>query len=911
MTVQDAQPPDVGLLLEPNGTESSRITPMMSQYLELKAANPGLLLFYRMGDFYELFFEDAEVASRALGIALTKRGRHRGEDIPMCGVPLRSADEYLQKLIKLGHRVAICEQTEDPSEARKRGAKALVRREIVRLVTPGTLTEDSLLDPTRHNYLLALVRSRSSDDFALAWADISTGDFHASSIAPGSLLGELAKIEPGEIILPEALLADQQWGKALASIADLTPLPSARFDSANGELRLKSHFSVAALDGYGAFTRAELAAAGALLDYVALTQIGRSPAFSPPRRAPSAGGMVIDAATRANLELVRTLGGDSRGSLLSAIDKTLTGAGARLLALRLSTPLTNVADVNARLDAVSFFLTEPQLRQKVRENLARVTDITRALGRLSLDRGGPRDLANIASGLSHASEIAALIQAHESLAGLPVEIASNAGALSSPDLRDLCKAISGALRDSLPLLARDGDFIAAGFCPELDEAHRLKDDSRKVIAELQLSYVDKTGMKSLKLRHNNFLGYFVELSQQHGEALQKGPWSGEFIHRQTTVGSMRFVTAELADLEQRIATAAERALALELEIFSTLRQKAKAADQAVARASQALAAIDVAAALAELAARASYVRPEIDETRDFIVAGGRHPVVEQSLREGGASPFIGNDMNLSEEGLEAHRVLVLTGPNMAGKSTFLRQNALIAILAQMGSFVPARKARIGLIDRLFSRVGAADDLARGRSTFMVEMLETAAILNQASPRSFVILDEIGRGTATFDGLSIAWATLEHLHEITCCRALFATHFHELTGLASKLQHLGNITMRVKEWQGDIVFLHEVHPGAADRSYGIHVAKRAGLPLSVIRRAEQVLERLERSELSAGRRELVDELPLFSAALQQEEGQEESVLSAIEHRLRAIAPDELSPRQALDLIYELRSVVLQR
>jgi len=907
--MRDAQPREVAGPLAGEDVEVSRVTPMMSQYLELKAANPGILLFYRMGDFFELFFEDAETASRALGIALTKRGRHRGEDVPMCGVPVRSADEYLQKLIRLGHRVAICEQTENPQDARQRGSKALIRREIVRLVTPGTLTEETLLEPARHNYLLSIARTKASEDFGLAWLDISTGDFFIGSSSLVQLPGEIARIEPGEIVLPDGVLADNSCGAMLKQFSvPLTPLPSSRFDSANGELRLKSHFAVASLDGYGTFTRAELSAAGGLLDYVLLTQLGKVPCLSPPRRTLADDAMSIDAATRSNLELARTLSGERAGSLLSAIDKTLTGGGARLLAQRLSAPLLEVATINARHDAVSFLVAEKVVRHAVREGLGHLPDLGRALARLSLDRGGPRDLAAIASGLAIAGKIALVLQEHQSLLGLPAELASAASSISEEALRDLHETIAGALGRDLPLNARDGNFIAPGYSTELDQARRLRHDSHKVIAGLQLSYAERTGFRSLKIRQNNLLGYFVELNQQQGEALQKSALKDEFIHRQSMANAMRFSTDELAALEQRIATASETALALELEIFSRLAARVKADEQLISRAAQALSVIDVTAALAELAHENSYVRPSLDGSLRFEVSAGRHPVVEKALKQISAGTFIANDLHLNPADSEGPRILLLTGPNMAGKSTFLRQNALIAILAQMGSFVPAREAHIGIIDRLFSRVGAADDLARGRSTFMVEMVETAAILNQATPRSFVILDEIGRGTATFDGLSIAWATLEHLHEVTRCRALFATHFHELTGLSSRLEHLGNVTLAVKEWQGEVIFLHEVRQGAADRSYGIHVARRAGLPPAVIQRAEQVLAELEKTELSAARRELLDELPLFSAALQGPRNSADC--SKIEERLRQIVLDELSPRQALELLYELRSTVIQ-
>ncbi|MBX6425943.1 MAG: DNA mismatch repair protein MutS [Variibacter sp.] len=884
-----------------------RVTPMMEQYIEIKAANPDCLLFYRMGDFYELFFEDAETASRALGIVLTKRGKHLGQDIPMCGVPVERADEYLHRLIALGYRVAVCEQLEDPAQARKRGAKSVVRRDVVRLVTPGTLTEDTLLDARRNNYLAAVARARASTQdeaglFAIAWIDISTGEFGVAERDRAGLSAEIARLAPSEVIVSDALYADAELVPLWRSLAAVTPLGRDVFDGATAQRRLADYFGVATTDGFGPLSRLELTAAAACVTYVERTQLGKRPALSVPARERAGTTMQIDAATRANLELLATLSGDRRGSLLAAIDRTVTAAGGRLLAQRLAAPLTDPAEINRRLDAVAALVAEQPLRNALREALAACPDFARALGRLVLGRGGPRDLAAVRDGLDAAGRIAAFLAERPNL---PSELASAREALAKidPGLRE---ELARALADTLPLSKRDGGFIRAGCHAALDEARALRDESRRVIAALQARYAEETGIRSLKIRHNNVLGYFIEVTAQNAGKLMAPPLNATFVHRQTLAGQVRFSTAELAELEAKIATAAERALALELELFDALAARVVAAAEPIKAAAHALAVLDVASALAHLAVTHDYVRPDVVAGLDFVVESGRHPVVEQALMADGG-PFVANDCDLSPPGGEsAGRIWLVTGPNMAGKSTFLRQNALIAVLAQMGSFVPAQAARIGVVDRLFSRVGAADDLARGRSTFMVEMVETAAILNQAGERSLVILDEIGRGTATFDGLSIAWATIEHLHHANRCRALFATHFHELTALAAKLPRLHNATVRVKEWQGDVVFLHEVVAGAADRSYGIQVAKLAGLPPAVIERAKHVLAELEAEERASPTRRIVEDLPLFAAARQAPAPSvPDPALEALIAALASLDPDDMSPRQALEALYALK------
>lgn len=875
----------------------TRVTPMMAQYLGIKADHPDALLFYRMGDFYELFFDDAVKASAALDIALTKRGHHQGQDIPMCGVPAVGAEPYLEKLIRKGFKVAVCEQTEDPAAAKKRGAKSVVARAVIRLVTPGTLTEDALLDARRRNYLAAL--ARAGGETALAYADLTDGSFAVMRLGPAEIAGALARLEPAELLVPDTLSGDEAFIPALREIgARATILAPSRFDSANGEAALKRQYGVATLDGFGEFGRAELAAAGAVADYIAVTQKGRAARLAPLRLEPESAVVRIDPATRRNLELTETLTGERQGSLLSVIDRTVTAAGARLLCDRLSSPSTDVGLIGRRQASVAYLAEDRDLRSHLRDALRQAPDLARALSRLALGRGGPRDLACLRDALSAAAMLAHALKAEPAL---PEELAGFSADLSDggPDMAAFAARLRALLAESLPIQARDGGFIASVAEPSLDEARALRDDARRVIAALEARLREETGINGLKIRHNNVVGYHVEVTAAHAPKLLAEPLKSRFIHRQTLPNAARFTTSELSDLATRILEAGARTLEIELALFEDLCAEARRLAPGIAVVATALAALDVAAALAELADREGWTRPVVDASLAFEIEAGRHPVVEAALRRDGAS-FTANDCDLS--GGRRGRLWLVTGPNMAGKSTFLRQNALIAILAQMGAFVPARHAHLGIADRIFSRVGAADDLARGRSTFMVEMVETAAILTQSGPKALVILDEIGRGTATFDGLSIAWGAIEHLHEVNRSRALFATHYHELTSLAAKLHQLSCVSMRVKEWKGDVVFLHEVAPGAADRSYGIQVAKLAGLPPAVVKRAEAVLRALEKGD--AGRRAstLIDDLPLFSAAAQADE---KPAINPALTRLLALDPDTLSPKDALELVYELK------
>ena len=872
---------------------------MMAQFLDIKAEYPDALLFYRMGDFYEMFFDDAVAAAGALDIALTKRGKHLGQDIPMCGVPVHSSENYLLTLIRKGFRVAVCEQLEDPAEARKRGSKSVVKRGVVRLVTPGTLTEDSLLNARQHNYLCAFAQVR--DSCALAWADMSTGDFHVQPTSRVALGHLLARLAPKEVLISDRAgnELDEVIGEAGAAPTALSP---SAFDSTNAEQKLCDLFGVKSLDGYGQFGRAELAALGAIVSYLEITQRGKLPLLLAPQQEAEQAAMQIDAATRRNLELTRSLSGERAGSLLHCVDRTVTGAGARLLEQRLTNPSTRIEVLNARLDSVAFFAADDSRRERLRGLLRQVPDIDRALSRLSLERGGPRDLSALRDGLVQAGAIARLLQSVE----LPEQLYAMVEALTGHD--GLVALLERAVIAEPPLLARDGGFVAKGYDAGLDEARQLRDEGRKVISGLQAGYVKQTGIAALKIKHNNVLGYFIETSAAHAKTMLGDGNSDTFIHRQTTANAVRFTTLDLSEMETKILNAGGRALSIEAGIFADLVSQVLEVAERTSAASRALAEIDLAACFADLANGEGWVRPKLTPDHRFQILGGRHPVVEAALKREGTTGFVANDCDLSKGGADAKPLWLLTGPNMAGKSTFLRQNALIALLAQTGSYVPADSAEIGIVTQLFSRVGASDDLARGRSTFMVEMVETAAILNQAGPGALVILDEIGRGTATYDGLSIAWATLEHLHDVNACRTLFATHYHELTGLSSKLSGLTNATVSVREWDGEIIFLHEVIAGAADCSYGVQVARLAGLPRSVTDRARIVLEALEKGDREGtGRAEdLLDELPLFNAKAAPAPTPRTKP-SEVQARMASVFPDELTPREALALIYELKDL----
>ncbi len=878
------------------------LTPMMAQYLETKKAYPDYLLFYRMGDFYEMFFDDAVAASKALDIALTKRGKLEGADVPMCGVPFHAYETYLSRLIKHGFKVAICEQMEDPKEAKKRGAKSVVKRDVIRLVTAGTLTEENLLDSRRNNFLLSL--AKTGDMLGVSWLDLSTGDFFLEEIGlknkPEAVVVSslLSRLSPVEILVSDRYLQSPKLFEVFNEYRKkLSVLPEARFNFENARRNLLNLFKVETLDAYGNFSRAEITAAGVLMDYVETTQKGQMPRVEKPVKIYERQVMEIDGATRRSLELLESSSGDRGNSLLSVLDRTVTGAGARMLAGRIASPLVDTKEIGERLNVVEFFLNEEFIRDDVRALLKACPDIERAVSRLSLERGGPRDLAAIKTTLAAVPRLKNILSGASSqnmVSELPEAVARIAGRMGHHE--NLVDELERALADELPLLARDGGFIREGYYPPLDEIRRVKNNSQQIILQLQEKYAAATDIPNLKIKYNNLIGYFVEVPAKFATRMLENK---DFIHRQSVLNAVRFTTVELTEIENEIRGAGEKLLATELELFNKLVTEVRIAADDISRTAKALAELDVGAALADLAAEKNYCRPEIDDSFCFDVEDGRHPVVEASLAREHGGAFVGNDCRL---GGDYSNIWLITGPNMAGKSTFLRQNAIIAVMAQIGSFVPAKRARIGVVNKLFSRVGASDDLARGRSTFRVEMVETASILNRADERSLVILDEIGRGTATFDGLSIAWAVVEHLHEVNRCRALFATHYHELTSLVGKLHKMSLHCMKIKEFNDEVIFLHEVIDGAADRSYGIHVAKLAGLPPVVLKRAEQVLSSLENDKKNANIKELADDLPLFSSLKK-----EEKKPSAVDAALAEICPDNLTPREALDELYRLKAL----
>ena len=869
--------------------KEEKTTPMLSQWFETKEKYPDYLLFFRLGDFYELFFDDAITASKALDITLTKRGKHKGEDVPLCGVPFHAYESYLSKLVKQGYKVAICEQMESPEQAKKE--RRTVRRDVVRIVTAGTLTEENLLEAKKNNFILSVFPSKGQ--FGVAWSDLSTGDFFMQAIAFGGLSTLLTKLEPAEIIFPYEYQDKPEFKNILSSFDEkITTIPLARFSYMNAKEKMQDTFSVLSLDAFGSFSELEITAAGVLLDYIELTQQNTPKNLKVPEKVDASDLLEIDASTRRSLELFYSLSGERHAqSLHKIMDKTVSAGGGRLFSSWLMSPLTSVQRINERLDGVSFFVEDFDIRAKLRDLLKLMPDIDRSLSRLSLGRGGPRDLKAVRDGLDLIPKIQNIFNGVIYPAGID-------NCLKNMDTHDmLVDTLRQAVKnDDLPLFVRDGGFIASGYDVMLDDLRAVKDNADDIRKQLQDKYIELTGVTTLKVQNNSLMGLFIEVPAKQAQRLFDNIEWG-FIHRQTMTNNVRFMTVELNELQEKVRTASEKIQAIEERIFAELVTDIISQANDIYKTTASVSILDVESSLAQLAVDNNYCRPVVDNSFAFDIKAGRHPVVEESLKKN-RQDFIANDCCLQNP---QGRFWLLTGPNMAGKSTFLRQNALIVIMAQTGSFVPASSAHIGVVDKVFSRVGASDDLAKGQSTFMVEMVETATILNQATQQSLVILDEIGRGTATFDGLSIAWAVAEHLHDKNKSRAVFATHYHEMSALDESLSDLSLHAMKIKEWNDEIVFLHSVGEGAVDKSYGIHVGKLAGLPKSVLRRAEQILISLESKQDK--HHTLADDFPLFASSTKNQAEQ-----SPVEKELTFINPDQLTPKQALDELYRLKEMI---
>jgi DNA mismatch repair protein MutS len=862
-------------------------TPMLRQYLELKARHPDALLFFRLGDFYELFFEDARQAAELLGITLTSRPKGE-ERIPMCGVPHHSARLHIARLVEAGLRVAICDQVEEATPG-----KTLVRREVTRVVTPGTFFDDEGREAKAASFLAGLVLAAERGG-ALALLEATTGDFRVFVAETDSaLFEELSRVEPREVLLTREL-AESPRVEALAVPGTRTFREAREFEARRGQEALCRHFQVGSLDGFGLSNQPEAwAAAAAVLRYVEETQRSALAHVQQVVRYEPSGALLIDAASRRNLDLVRnSADGRRAGSLLATIDRTVTSMGGRLLSQWLLYPLTEVEAIHRRQEAVAELVESAVLREDLTGGLREVGDLERLVGRLVVKQGTARDARLLGQSLRQLPVVEQLVATRES--ALLREVATGL-----PDLSGLAALLEQAIVDEPPATTRDGGMFRRGYSVELDELLELAATGKDFIARMEADERRRTGIQSLKIRFNRVFGYYIEVTKAN---LQSVP--ADYVRKQTTANGERYVTPALQEYEGKVLTAQERSVALEQRLFEELRERIVGEAPRVLRAAKLLATLDVLLSFSRVAADHDYRRPTVNSGDLLRILDGRHPVVERSL---GRDPFVPNDVELDHD----HRLVVLTGPNMAGKSTAMRQVALVTILAQMGSFVPAREAVVGVCDRIFTRVGAGDDLARGQSTFMVEMSETANILRHATSRSLVLLDEIGRGTSTFDGLAIAWAVAEHIHDVVRGRTIFATHYHELTQLAHEREHVVNLTMAVREWQDRVLFLRKLVPGAASRSYGIQVARLAGVPAPVLARAREVLSNLEKAGTDesgqpvfarAGRRHARAQLALGFGAASPAAAASPGPGDAIVDELARLEVDALSPLQALQLLH---------
>lgn len=851
-------------------------TPMMEQYFGLKEKHQDCLLLYRMGDFYELFCDDAIKAASILDITLTKRGKDdSGEGIPMCGVPVHAYEAYLIKLISSGLKIAVCEQMESPEDAKKRGHKGPLNRDVVRIITPGTITEETLLNKRQNNFIVSL-SVPFKDSITAAYIDISTQEFFVESLSLNNMQNMIDRLCPSELLLPDVLLENSAYPFLYNQYRSiLNPVPKARFNTKANTQKLCEQYNVKVLDAFG-LSEFAVQAAGILIDYIATTQKKVLDYFPRPTLINTDKFLQLDPSTRRSLEIVRTQHGATKGSLLSHMDMTKTAAGGRLLYQRLLNPLQCIKTLNHRYDQIDFFLRNADIKPPLEKALKETPDLERCLGRLSLGRAFPRDLSAVRESLRQSQNAINLLKDDAPFQALPKIHAK------LPGLKNI---LEDAIEESAPVYIEDGHFIKAGYSAELDKVRYTARNAQQLMKGLEEQYVKETEIQNLRIRYNKLIGYYIEVTPSH---LSKVP--DYFQQKQKISTATRFTTDKLLILESEITQASHKIIKLETELFHELCTKTLENYHDLLELSQEISVVDVSLSLAALCEKYTYVRPDVIEGSSiFDIQKARHPVVEATLKE----KFHPNDCTHNQD----TSFLLLTGPNMAGKSTYLRQNALVVLMAQVGCFVPAEKARFGVVDRLFSRVGASDDITQGQSTFMVEMIETATILQQATAKSFVILDEIGRGTATYDGVSIAWAVTEYLH-LKKCRTIFATHYHELNDLEDQLKGLTCLTMKIKEWEDKIIFLHEVAHGAANQSFGIHVAKLAGLPTPVLARAEEILLKFQAEEVTKPKIMATQKTALF------QETKVVSKPSAVEQLLKEQNLDRLSPKQALDVLYAM-------
>ncbi len=877
----------------------NNITPLMEQYIEIKRDYSDVLLFFRMGDFYELFFDDAYLASDILNITLTKRGKLKGKDIPMCGVPHHSSDRYIEILLKKGINVAICEQTETPEDAKKRGYKSIVNRAVVRVITPGTILEDNLIGDKTNNFLMSINDLRG--DISISWADISTGKLITSSTSNDKVSSYIARINPSEV-----LVSNSYYEKTKINLSKkdtkITILSDSSFNSINSKNKLYRHYGVRSLSSFGKFTYSMIGSLGAILDYIEITKIGNNLSLKIPVVEKKKSFLEIDENTRKNLEINKSIMGEKKSSLINILNKTSTNFGYRILDNRLNAPLTDLNQIKERLLLTEFFYENYILATELKEILRICPDFERSFSRLAFYKNSFQDLLTIKKGIKISLKIKKFFKDKKNQIAFPKKLYEILNSFS--DFSDLEQTLSVALSENDYEIGNQISYINYGYNLDLDKSRDILLKSEKYIYNLEKKLIQETKISSLKIKKNNILGYFIEVTSRNADYFLNNKDSKVFIHKQTTANTYRFTNDDLASLENNINTSSLRIIELEFKIFNELKNKVLDYESDIRSAADTIGELDFFLSLGFVSKEENWVKPEISNNNELTIISGRHPIVEKNVNIKGETSFIPNDCNLDGK---KNIINLITGPNMAGKSTFLRQNAIIIILAQMGCYVPANQAKIGVVDRVFSRIGASDDLSEGHSTFMIEMLETATILNQATEKSFVILDEIGRGTSTVDGLSIAWSTLEYLHKINKSRTLFATHFHELTVLERTLPKLSNLTVKIKELEDDIIFLHKIIKGKANHSFGIEVAKLAGIPIEVIERSKSLLEDFKKDS-KANSFNLKTQEP--KSSIKKSYYEKKPGISKSENLIKSLNIDEITPQEALHILYKLQTSILK-